>query len=63
MEEFTQIDQDFLADIIWWIKGYQAGAKDNFEECPFDMNHAAALAKARTNLQMIIDGELVKKKK
>ena len=45
-EKITQADLDNLADIIWWIKGYEAGARDNLEECPFGMEHHESLRKA-----------------
>jgi len=45
-ENFTQIDSDNLSDIIWWIKGYIAGAKDNYEDCPFGDDHVESLRKA-----------------
>ena len=53
-EKFTQIDQDNLADIIWWIKGYIAGAKENFQECPFSMAHHESLRKGRIILDKIL---------
>jgi len=49
-EEIKQTDLDNLADIIWWIKGYIAGARDNLEECPFNMDHHESLRKARVLL-------------
>jgi len=50
-EQVAQIDLDNLADIIWWIKGYIAGARDNYESCPFGEEHIESLRKARVNLQ------------
>jgi hypothetical protein len=50
MEKVTQTDLDNLADIIWWIKGYIAGAKDNYEACPFGDEHIESLRKVRANL-------------
>ena len=49
---FTQTDLDNLADIIWWIKGYTAGAGENFEKCPFTEEHAESLRKARVALDL-----------
>jgi len=49
---FTQTDLDNLADIIWWIKGYIAGAGENFEKCPFTEEHAESLRKARVALDL-----------
>ena len=56
-EKVTQTDLDSIADIIWWIKGYQAGARDNLEECPFNMVHYESLRKARLILQNHITKE------
>jgi len=50
-EPITQTDLDNLADIIWWIKGYTAGAGDNFESCPFQPLHIESLRKARLALK------------
>lgn len=50
-EKMTQEDLDRLADIIWWIKGYIAGARDNAEDCPFSSAHAESLRRAKVNLQ------------
>ena len=49
-EIWTQADSDNLADIIWWIKGYIAGARENLEECPFTYSHIEGLRKARSML-------------
>jgi len=49
---FTQTDLDNLADVIWWIKGYIAGAGENFEQCPFTEEHAESLRKARVALDL-----------
>ena len=46
-EKFIQTDLDNLADIIWWMKGYWAGSRDNLEEGPFHMSHHESLRKAR----------------
>ena len=45
--KLTQEEIDSLADIIWWIKGYTAGANESCECCPFGGLHIAALRKAR----------------
>ena len=46
-EKITQDDIDKLADIIWWTKGYHAGAGSDYEKCPFDESHVEALRKLR----------------
>ena len=46
----TQHDIDNLADIIWWVKGYMAGARDNRENCPFEHSHEESLRRAREKL-------------
>jgi hypothetical protein len=53
--EITQRDSDNLADIIWWIKGYIVGAKENCESCPFCNDHIESLKKTRIHLQKLID--------
>ncbi len=57
---FTRTDWDNLADLIWWIKGYIAGARDNLYDCPFGPDHVESLRKARmllhSNLQEASDG-------
>jgi hypothetical protein len=34
-----------LADMAWWIKGYIAGAKESFNDCPFSTDHLNTLQK------------------
>jgi len=41
--EPTQWDLDRLAEIIWWMKGYKAGAKGSLRECPFNDSHLESL--------------------
>ena len=61
--EITQTDLDNLADIIWWIKGYRAGARDQMEECPFVIDHEESLRKCRVALASIVrkEGNLKKR--
>ena len=48
MDDFIkQTDIDNLADIIWWIKGYYAGAMDECNSCPFTTDHSESLRKIR----------------
>ena len=48
MDDFIkQADIDNLADIIWWIKGYYAGAMDECNSCPFTTDHSESLRKIR----------------
>lgn len=49
IKNLTRENLDKLCDILWWFKGYVAGAKDSFENCPFDENHITALSKAIKN--------------
>ena len=56
-EIWTQADSDNLADIIWWIKGYIAGARENLEECPFAHRHIEGLRKARMLLDKEVDSK------
>lgn len=49
MEKITQTDIDNLADIIWWIKGFIAGAKEAYQESPFNDDHIESLRKIRVN--------------
>jgi len=51
-DDITQNDLDNLADIIWWVKGYIAGAGENFEKCPFTDEHSESLRKARVALDL-----------
>ena len=51
----TDTTLEALADIIWWIKGYKAGAGDAFAECPFGDDHTEALRLARLDLRMLMD--------
>ena len=32
-----------LSDIVWWLRGYIAGSKDQMLYCPFDKDHLDAL--------------------
>ena len=56
-EKITQTDLDNLADIIWWIKGYLAGARENFESCPFKEDHIESLRKSRITLMEDLEKE------
>ena len=49
MEQIIQTDIDNLADIIWWIKGIQAGEKEACELSPFNDEHVESLRKIRLN--------------
>lgn len=51
MEAITQYDLDAIADMIWWIKGYQAALRDNYDPCPFGSEHLNALEKVKRNEQ------------
>lgn len=50
VEPMSQGEVDHLADILWWIKGYLAGADADSNSCPFERGHIEALRKARANL-------------
>lgn len=56
-EPFTQLDSDNLADIIWWVKGYRAGADASYSPCPFEKAHEESLAKARRILSPYLVAE------
>ena len=58
-EPFTQTDTDNLADIIWWIKGYITGAKENYEKCPFCNDHSESLRKIRLYFQIIENNKMM----
>ena len=45
MDALKQEEIDKIADVIWWLKGYFAGARDSYNECPFDMGHVDALGR------------------
>jgi len=55
--ETTEHTMQDLADIIWWIKGYIAGAGDNLEPCPFGDNHIEALRRARVDLRKLLNSK------
>ncbi len=59
-EKVTQDDLDKLADIIWWIKGYIAGAGDAYEDCPFSIGHIESLRKSAFQLQPGVSGDTEK---
>lgn len=48
-EVITREDIDNLADIIWWIKGFMAGADADSNSCPFGLAHVESLRKIRAN--------------
>ncbi len=56
-EDITRRDIDYLADIIWWIKGYRAGADADGNSCPFSGRHLEALRKVRMKWQNEHPGE------
>ena len=55
--ETTEFTLENLADIIWWIKGYVAGARDNQELCPFTDDHIEALRRARVDLRKLLNSK------
>ena len=59
-ETITQTDLDKLAEILWWIKGYIAGARDNLEESPFVHSHVESLRRARVILKPIVEEQETK---
>jgi hypothetical protein len=49
-DKVTQIDNDNLADILWWIKGFRAGARAidaRSDVCPFEPEHEESIRKVR----------------
>lgn len=58
MEQPTDQDRLNLCDIVWWMKGYRAGAKDQFEQCPFEHCHIESLEKVIKGIMR--EKELVK---
>jgi len=54
MKMFSQRDLDNLADILWWIKGYHAGATEAYENCPFEKEHMESLRVARVHMQNVL---------
>ena len=57
MSEFTKTDDDNLADIIWWIKGYMASKSIDSEVCDFGAHHIESLKRARNTLQEKWEGK------
>ncbi len=53
-QSLTESDRDCFCDLVWWLKGYKAGAKDNMEECPFDEDHLKALDKLIRNMRSVL---------
>ena len=48
MNKFTKQQDSDLADIIWWIKGFQSA---NENTCPFNDDHIEAIKSARLLLR------------
>jgi hypothetical protein len=42
LQEASQ-NENMLADVIWWIKGYMKACEDNKTECHFSDDHLKAL--------------------
>ena len=40
---------DKLCDVLWWLKGFRAGANNDWKNCPFDETYLLALNKAIPN--------------
>lgn len=56
MEKFTKSDDDNMADLIWWIKGYLTAHKLQSESSvDFHEDHVQALIKYRLAHQDEID--------
>lgn len=53
-KSLTEGDRDNLADLVWWLKGYKAGAGNNFNECPFNEDHLNVLSKLIRNMRSIL---------
>jgi hypothetical protein len=47
---------ELLADIIWWIKGYNAGLNKDITP-DLDYDHIETLRQVRLNLHKLIKGE------
>ena len=45
--ELNSDDDSNLADILWWIKGFIDGSKENYNSCPFNDDHIESLRKAK----------------
>jgi len=51
MKWITEYDRDNVCDIAWWIKGYIAGAKENYENCPFTEDHLRTLSNIASGMR------------
>ena len=51
LKDLDQFDLDNLADVIWWLKGYYAGANNTFNDCPFVEDHLKSLKKIIINIK------------
>ena len=60
-EKWTRIDADNLTDILWWLKGFIAGAKEAMEYCPFSTHHTDALSRAKRILNERIEHETIQR--
>lgn len=40
----TEHNRHNVCDIVWWLKGYMAAAKDSFDNCPFTEDHQKTLS-------------------
>jgi hypothetical protein len=46
-DNITMEDVDRLADLLWWMKGYNAGLKAQGEQSPFTRHHEDSIRKFR----------------
>ena len=53
-QSLTQEDRHNLCDLVWWMKGYHAGAEKNFNDCPFGEHHFKTLGKLVENMRSIL---------
>ena len=60
--KLTREQLDAIADVVWWLKGYQQGSHGSFESCPFDESHLEALAEALRNEKELTYGPPGKEK-
>lgn len=53
-QSLTESDRSCFRDLVWWLKGFKAGAEGNLSNCPFDDDHLKALEKLVRNMGSIL---------
>ena len=59
IKKLTREELNKICDIVWWLKGFEAGTNGSFKSCAFDKTHLGALEEALRNEKELTYGSPV----